>query len=220
MFRKYILPWFVFIVYRLWTASWRTTVVRSKGLELALREHRPVIFAHWHGDEMVIIPFVPIFKIATMTSTSKDGELVDFVLRKLGGVTSRGSSTRGGIGALKGLIRYMRSGEHNASMAVDGPKGPLHQVKPGVFELSKLTSSEIVPVGVACHSAKIFEKSWNKARLPWPFAKVVVVFAEPLPAIDRECSVNLEENGENLRAAIFDASQQALKKLDEILTRC
>jgi len=220
MFRKYILPWLVFFIYRLWTASWRKTVTMAPGLQRALKERQPVIFAHWHGDELVIIPFVPVFNIATMTSTSKDGELVDFVLKKLGGVTSRGSSTRGGIGALKGLIRFMRTGDHNASMAVDGPKGPLHQVKPGVFELSKVTSALIVPVGVACHSAKIFEKSWNKAIMPWPFAKVVVEFTEPFPAVNREGPVNLEENSEKLRSAIFDAGQQALKKLDDISTRC
>lgn len=216
MFRKYILPWLVFFIYRLWTWSWRKTIVCSSGLLTALEEKKPVIFAHWHGDELVIIHLVPIYKIATMTSKSKDGELVDFVLRKLGGATSRGSSTRGGIGALKGLIRLLRSGNHNASMAVDGPKGPLHQVKLGVFELSKLTDALIVPVGAASSSAKVFEKSWNKARLPWPFSKVVVVFTEPLPAVPRVGDFDMQENAKKLRTSIFDASQQALKKLDEI----
>ncbi len=220
MFRKYILPWLVFLLYRLWSSLWRQTVELSPGLIQAEKEKRPVIFAHWHGDELVTIQYVTRFNIATMVSTSKDGELIDFVIHKLGGASSRGSSTRGGVAALKGLIRLVRSGKHNASVAVDGPKGPIHQVKPGIFELSKLTSAQIVPMGVAVSSAKVFEKSWNKAFLPWPFAKVVTVFTEPFPVVPREGSFSAEEWSEKLRTALFDARQQALKKLDEISTRC
>lgn len=220
MFRRYILPWLVFFIYRLWSATWRQTVVLAPAVSQAEKENRKVIFAHWHGDELVTISFVTRFKIATMTSTSKDGELIDFVLKKLGGDSSRGSSTRGGVGALKGLIRLLKSGKHNASFAVDGPKGPIYQVKPGIFELSKLTGTAIVPMGVAVSSAKVFEKAWNKAFLPWPFARVVTVFTEPFPAIPRDSDVTNEEWCEKLRTALFDARQQALKKLDEISTHC
>ena len=220
MFRKYVLPWLVYYFYRIWIATWRQTVVLAPAILQAEQEKRPVIFAFWHGDELVTIQFVTRFRIATMVSTSKDGDLINFVVQKLGGDSSRGSSTRGGVAALKGLVRLVRSGKHNASVAVDGPKGPIHQVKPGIFELSKLTSAQIVPMGVAVSSAKVFEKSWNKAFLPWPFARVVTVFTEPFPAVPREGSFSAEEWCEKLRTALFDARQQALKKLDEISTRC
>ena len=112
-----------------------------------------------------------------MTSTSVDGQLIDYVIRKLGGATAKGSSTRGGSNALRGLVSagLMEEG-YRASMAVDGPKGPIYQVKPGVFELSKLAGAWIAPLGVANSSQFVFQKSWNKARLPKPFRSVVVCF--------------------------------------------
>ena len=75
------------------------------GLVAAKKNQNPLIFAHWHGDELCVLPLVPKYRIATMTSTSKDGALIDFAVRQFRGATSRGSSTRGGAGALKGLVR-------------------------------------------------------------------------------------------------------------------
>lgn len=185
MFRRLVLPWLVLVLYRVWTWTWRVECIESSGMKTARANGDPLIFAHWHGDELCVVPLVTAYKIATMTSTSKDGALMDFVIRKLGGATSRGSSTRGGIGALKGLVRLLKSG-YNASMAVDGPKGPIYQVKPGVFELSRLAHVKIIPFGAATDNAIVFHKSWNKARLPKPFARVTVWFGEPWPALTRD----------------------------------
>lgn len=186
--------------------------VESDGVKRAREAGEPLIFAHWHGDELMIFPLVKPYKIATMTSTSKDGELVDFAIRKLGAATSRGSSTRGGIGALKGLVRLMGQG-HNASMAVDGPKGPLHKVKPGVFELSRLAKARVVPIGAASSNSILFRKSWNQARLPKPFAKVVVWFNEPLPLVTREQSPHDPALAEHLEREIAKACQHAADHL-------
>lgn len=212
MFRRYVLPWIAFVLYRLWSASWRMRCVESEGMKRARAAGEPLIYAHWHGDELMIFPLVGPYKIATMTSTSKDGELVDFAIRKMGAATSRGSSTRGGIGALKGLIRLMNDG-WNASMAVDGPKGPLHKVKPGVFELSRLAKAKIVPMGAAPAKSITFKKSWNKARLPLPFSKLVVWFNEPIEAVTREQSPHDPKLIATLESEIAKACQAAQNAL-------
>ncbi|WP_423246900.1 DUF374 domain-containing protein [Spectribacter hydrogenoxidans] len=69
-----------------------------------------------------------------------------------------GSSSRGGARGLKGLIRLCRGG-HNVSIAVDGPRGPRHQVKPGVFPIARLSGGVIVPVGIACSHRHVFKNS-------------------------------------------------------------
>ena len=217
MFRQHILPFLIWLVYRLWTGTWRIQLEESEGMRALLKSGHPIIFAHWHGDELSIIPTVPHYRIATMTSTSKDGELMDSVLRKLGAATSRGSSTRGGSSALKGLIRLVKLG-HRASMAVDGPKGPLHQVKPGVFELSRLTNAQIIPLGAASSRAIVFEKSWNKAKLPKPFAKVIIHFNEPWPVIQK--GFDLKDATERLALDISDATHHAAKHFAQANGRC
>lgn len=209
MFRTYVLPWLVWLLYRLWSETWRIQIEEPQALKNAIQNGEPLVFAHWHGIELSIVPMVRPYKIATMTSTSKDGQLIDFVIRKFGGATSKGSSTRGGIGALKGLIRLMVKEGYRASMAVDGPKGPLHQVKPGVFEVSRLAGARIVPTGSASTNQINFNKSWNKAFLPKPFARVSVVFLEPWPAITREQSAKDSELGSRLAGEIANACQAA-----------
>jgi len=212
MFRRVFLPWIVYLFYRLWTFTWRVECIEPESLKRAKQNGERLIFAHWHGDELKIVPLVTRYKIATMTSTSKDGALIDFSIRKLGGATSRGSSTRGGIGALKGLIRLIGEG-YRASMAVDGPKGPLHKVKPGVFELSRLAKARIVPVGAATDRAILFKKSWNKAELPKPFAKIVVWFGEPFEIITKDESPKDESLAFRLEGEISKACQQAVQHL-------
>lgn len=212
MFRRWVLPWLVWLFYRLWTWTWKVELVEPESMKSILREGEPLVFAHWHGHELAIVPLVSHYRIATMTSTSSDGQLIDFVIRRLGGATSKGSSTRGGVGALKGLVRLLKGG-YRASMAVDGPKGPLHQVKPGVFELSRLARAAVVPVGVATSRAIVFQKSWNKAVLPKPFARVVVYFGEPWAPISRDISSKDEALADRLSSEISKACMSATAHL-------
>ena len=164
--------------FRLWSLTWRLEAIEHPDMTAAKEAGAAMVFAHWHGTELCVLPLVRRYRIATMTSTSADGQLIDFVIHRLGGATSHGSSTRGAVGALKGLIRLVGRG-YRASMAVDGPKGPIYRVKPGAFELSRLAKACLVPVGAACSNPIVFRKSWNQAQLPKPFSRVVVVFGPP-----------------------------------------
>lgn len=132
------------------------------------------------------------------------------VLIWMGAKTSRGSSTRGGVQALKGLLRLVKDGA-NCSFAVDGPKGPLHKVKPGVFELSRMVSAPIYAVGVACDRAIHFPRSWNKTFLPKPFAKVVIYWLGPLPAVARDMDPRNPDLALELEGLLHRARQEALK---------
>jgi lysophospholipid acyltransferase (LPLAT)-like uncharacterized protein len=148
-------------------------------------ERRPVIFAFWHGDELAILSLHKRYKVAGMVSNSKDGELMVKVLDLLGIKCSRGSSNQGGVAGLKGLFQLSLEGRI-PTIAVDGPRGPYHKAKPGIFALSALMGAEIIPAGIACSHAIVFKKSWNKAYLPLLFAKVLVVWGQPLPAVGRD----------------------------------
>lgn len=212
MWRQWFLHRFVWLFFRLWTWTWRIEVLENTATQDKGPQDPPLIFAHWHGDELAIVPLVTRFKISTMTSTSKDGQIIDFVIRRLGGATSKGSSTRGGVGALKGLVKLCRSG-FNASMAVDGPRGPIYRAKPGIFELSRLTRGTIIPLGAAASSAFIFTKSWNKAQLPKPFAKIVVKFGEPFKWEAKTTSTKDPALAQSLAVSIHQARDLAQEHL-------
>lgn len=210
MFRKYILPIIVFVFYRTLSWTWRVRLIEPESLKNSLENQNPVVLAHWHGDELALLSIVKRYRIATIASQSKDGELMAKVLKWLGAKTSRGSSTRGGVQALKGLLRLVKDGG-NCSFAVDGPKGPLHKVKPGVFELSRMIHGPIYPVGVACERAIHFPRSWNKTFLPKPFAKVVIYWGEAMPAISKDIDPRNPDLALELEGLLHQSRQQALK---------
>lgn len=212
-FRKYILGFLVWFFFKTLSLTWSVTVEEPDSMKKSLQNREPLIFAHWHGDEVALIYLVGRYRIATITSTSKDGEIMNTVLRLLGGVTSRGSSTRGAINALKGLVRLVRDQKRNSSFAVDGPKGPLHQVKPGVFELSRLMVSPIYAIGVHCDRAWIFEKAWNRAYLPKPFAKIYMRWEGPIGPITKNLDPRSPEIAQRLEDALRYAQSEALKKI-------
>lgn len=204
-----LLATLLFLVYSALRLTWRVRVVEPPGFKKALADGRPMVMAHWHGDELGIIYLLKRYRVAVITSTSKDGELMATVVRLFGSRTSRGSSTRGGVAALKGLLRLAKEG-WRPSVAVDGPKGPLHKVKPGVFEVSKLTRAEIFPIAAAADRQFVFKKSWNQSFLPLPFARVVVVWGEGLPAVTKDADCHAPELAAGLERAIYDAKLQAL----------
>ena len=176
--RDILLPPLIAGFYWCWSHTWRFRVIEHPDFTEA-RKKGAVAFAFWHGDEMVVLRLGPIYKCAAITSTSKDGELMTNVLRYFKFGISRGSSTRGGARALIGMLRLLASG-YNATVAVDGPKGPRHKPKPGIVYLAQKSGAPIIPTGVARKKALVFQKSWNKTYLPWPFTKVIVSFGKPL----------------------------------------
>ncbi len=208
MFQRTALQWILLAFYKVLSATWRVKLVVHPALEESLRKGRTAVLAHWHGDELALLHLVDFFKVATMTSHSADGQLIDFFIRKLGGKTSKGSSSRGGTAALKGLVRHCRQGR-NVSIGVDGPKGPYHEVKNGVFQLSRLLNAPIFPFGVTAKSSFVFEKSWNKTFLPYPFSRITIVVSEPMPPISRSIDPHTEELAAELSGRLDAAANES-----------
>lgn len=179
-----------------------------------LRDKKPFLLAHWHGDEIALIQLVRRYRIATMSSQSKDGQMMSIILHLLGAKTTQGSSSRGGAGGLRGLIRLMREG-YNCSFAVDGPKGPIYKVKPGVFELSRLLDCPIYYCGVSVDRAIQFPKAWNKTYFPKPFARILIQWHDPLPPVTKDQDPRDPKVAEQLENLLHSAKQQALKVFAE-----
>ncbi len=137
----------------------------------------PCIYAHWHGDELILIRRYSFLGVAVMASLSKDGSLLSVGLEKLGYFVVRGSSSRGGIGGLKALADAVRKGK-NVALAVDGPRGPRYEVKGGVMKLAQLSGRPILPLAASAESKVVFEKSWNQSFFPYPFSRVVVTYGD------------------------------------------
>lgn len=94
----------------------------------------------------------------------------------------------------------------NSAVAVDGPKGPAFQVKPGIVAIAQKTNAVIVPVGSAYSNYISFKKAWDKATLPLPFAKAVMHAGEP---IEIKKDMLVEDGCELVRQKIEEATKNA-----------
>lgn len=95
----------------------------------------------------------------------------------LGFTTVRGSSSKGAARGLLAAIKKVKEGYHFA-IAVDGPRGPIYKVKEGLPAISRKTEVPILPARAYPSRAKIFEKSWNKAKFPMPFSTIEIRYGE------------------------------------------
>jgi lysophospholipid acyltransferase (LPLAT)-like uncharacterized protein len=151
--------------------------------EAAVAPHRrlgpgPLLFAIWHRDYFPIFWYARGSGACVIVSRSADGEILARMLARRGYRTVRGSSTRGATRALIDLARVVAGGA-DAAVAVDGPRGPEDEAKPGIVLLAKITGCPIVPLGVGMNRYKAFG-SWDRFRLPVPFSRVVLTAGEPV----------------------------------------
>jgi lysophospholipid acyltransferase (LPLAT)-like uncharacterized protein len=133
----------------------------------------PAIFSFWHRCLIPACYFARQRQIAVLISTSFDAECSLRPLSRFGYRTVRGSSTRGGMGALLGLQKEIESG-HAVAFTIDGPKGPMYVAKPGPVLLARITGLPIICFYIALQDPWVLAKSWDKCMIPKPFSRALV----------------------------------------------
>ena len=166
-----------------------------------------VIGPFWHR---AVIPATWFFRgrgIAVMTSRSFDGEYIARIIERFGFVAVRGSSSRGGSGALLGMNRTLAGG-HIAAFTIDGPRGPRFVAKPGPVMLARMSGAPILCFYLACDRPWIL-RSWDAMMIPRPFSKVHVRWTKliqvPPEATDEQMNDCHRQMQESLERARHDA---------------
>jgi lysophospholipid acyltransferase (LPLAT)-like uncharacterized protein len=141
---------------------------------------RPCILAILHGDLIVgamelkeLLPEVDV-----LASRSRDGSLVARFVHLNHARTIRGGSSKGATGALLQMRRSLLRGR-KVVIPVDGPRGPYGVVKPGVIAVASQTNAPIIAGAVIASKAWRF-RSWDRAFIAKPVAKVAFIYGEPL----------------------------------------
>ena len=167
------------------------------------REGKPVIFTLWHGRLLPCTHFHRQQGVVTLVSQHRDGEYITRVVRRWGYTAVRGSSTRGGLEALRELIQHVRDGR-SLAITPDGPKGPREKMKPGPVLIAQRTGAPIIPVVSGADRAWFFG-GWDRFLVPKPFARLQISYGEPVFVPRRA--------GEDEIAAISDDVERRLGAL-------
>lgn len=162
-------------------AIMRTCAVRRAGepyIEALRARGRPWLYCSWHDNIAMGICRLRNQKLAMMASASRDGDLIAGAIEALGNVSVRGSSSYRGSQAARDMMRVVRRGRSGA-ISPDGPRGPAHRCQPGAAWIAALTGCPLVPYHLEA-DRQWRVNSWDRHKIPKPFATIHEHFGEPL----------------------------------------
>jgi lysophospholipid acyltransferase (LPLAT)-like uncharacterized protein len=174
-------------------AGWAGTRA-AKGLFRTLRfQYRPlgpscapadlppgdrIVYCIWH--ENLLLPTVYFGRpdIAVLISQHRDGQLLGSLIQSLGMGMVTGSTTRGGVEAVRKLVDENAPFRHLA-VTPDGPRGPRRVVQQGLVYVASRTGMKVACVGVGYRRPWRL-KSWDRFAVPKPFTRARCLTADPI----------------------------------------
>jgi len=135
------------------------------------------LYAFWHENMLLPAYQFSCPNVHVLISEHRDGQFIADVIQSLGLSVVRGSTTRGGMRAVRQMIELAKTS--HLVLTPDGPRGPRRNVQAGLAYISVKTGLPIVPVGVA-YSRCWRAKSWDRMAMPHPFSTGYLVVGEPM----------------------------------------
>jgi lysophospholipid acyltransferase (LPLAT)-like uncharacterized protein len=213
--RTVLAPALAAVAVRALGATLRVTEVGVETLQPRWAAGQPLIYAVWH-DRILMVPWLTARlrrtrgarAVCVLTSRSRDGELVARWVARFGLAVVRGSSSRGGAGALRALAASVRAGE-DVAVVPDGPRGPRERLQPGLVVLASVTGAPVVPLAFAARPARRLA-SWDRFLVPLPFARAALVFG-------KATTVPRDADRETARADLERALREVTETADRLV---
>jgi lysophospholipid acyltransferase (LPLAT)-like uncharacterized protein len=178
---KYGLLPFAYYLCRLYFSLIRIRIVNEAPVLNRLKSGQKVIGAIWHQRIMLALGYAKKFgayRPSVMISQSRDGDMIADVYSRFNFRPVRGSSSRGGKGALAVMIEDLSQNPF-AVHVLDGPRGPKGVVKPGLVVMAQLSGVPIFPAYLSVNKAWVLN-SWDRTLIPKPFSTITVRWGDPL----------------------------------------
>jgi cobalt-zinc-cadmium efflux system protein len=178
----------VVVAWQLVRFFWTTCRIHARpGFEraqAAVREVKSLIPVYWHqhllfGARALLDLRDDGLKVGFLISASVDGTAPAMLVQRVGGQVIRGSSTHTGARALRDYYETIVKQQVSPAITPDGPRGPVHEFKPGAVMLAQLTGRPILPISIAASRTWRF-RTWDEFELPLPFSRVVIAYGEPV----------------------------------------
>ncbi|WP_029917702.1 lysophospholipid acyltransferase family protein [Pelobacter seleniigenes] len=158
--------------------SMRVEFLGEEGVRELWERGENVILAFWHEQTLMMAKSYRGPGAKLLISQSKDGELLAKAMTHFGYEAIRGSSSRGGRSAFKEMLSISKE-PFDLALTPDGPRGPRRELKDGVVQLARLGGRAVVPLAFCCNRGHRFS-SWDRFLLPYPFARAVYRYGEPV----------------------------------------
>ena len=167
-------------ILNLWFSTCRVKIMGKEYHDRYAIGEGGAVGATWHRGAIFLVWFFRKIRPMIMFSRSGDGDLFAGFAEKIGVIPIRGSSSRGGPKAFKGMIEFLaKSGIRKAATVLDGPRGPRYVAKKGMIVLAKEAGVPLIPIMVSAYPSITLKKTWDRTMIPLPFSRVTVIYREP-----------------------------------------
>lgn len=205
----------LYMLFRIYLFTVRLKVVnRTQAEAKAAETGKGYILCSWHCNILIVVRTHHHRKMCALLSAHRDADPLEALLKPAGTHIVRGSTARGGIRAMRELVNAARRG-YNFMIAVDGPRGPRHEVQIGAVFLAQKTGCPLMPAGIAWR--RYWElKTWDRFRIPKPFTRAVGVCGDPIvvpPELDNQ---GREEYRQTLQRALEECEAEAERVLETL----
>lgn len=179
IFKFHLVP-VCYILLRFYLSLLRIKVIGEEEAVRYFVKYGRLVVALWHQRLLPALAYAAKFrnmKLTVMISRSRDGELIARIVRRLGIVPVRGSSSRGGREAFVEILQGLKENPAVVHI-VDGPRGPKGVIKPGLVRMAQLSGAVILPIIVSADKAWLM-RSWDRFLVPKPFSEVTIRWGKP-----------------------------------------
>ncbi len=141
-------------------------------------ERKPFIIALYHGRMVGTLNLRPRERMTILISESRDGEMIARGCLGMGFSVARGSPAKGAVKGTLALLSAAESG-NNLVFMVDGPRGPIFSVKPGIVRLASMSGLPIVPWVTSTRHSWVMG-SWDRFFAPCWGTPIISILGEPI----------------------------------------
>jgi lysophospholipid acyltransferase (LPLAT)-like uncharacterized protein len=200
----------------LWGWCRIVSVTGTEHVSAALLRAPSFIPVYWHQHQLFCVKQLLDcramgVKLGFLISPSVDGEIGAMLVRSMGAVAIRGSSTYTGARALRDYYQALTQDEVSPAITPDGPRGPVWKAKPGAILLAQMSQRPIIPMAFA--ASRAWSVQWDRFVIPWPLAAVSIVVGEPLyipKGLDAEALERFQGELEHRLHALSDIARANL----------
>lgn len=149
-------------------------------------EGKPFILSFWHGN-LLMMPYCwdRSKKMHMLISQHRDGQIIARLIGHFGLRAAAGSSSKGGAGALRQMLKALKAGEY-VGITPDGPRGPRMRASDGIVSMARLAGVPILPCAYSSRGRRQL-RSWDRFQVALPFSSGVILWGEPImvdPGLD------------------------------------
>jgi lysophospholipid acyltransferase (LPLAT)-like uncharacterized protein len=207
-------------IIKAWLRTCRVTHIEgAQHLDDALAKAPSLVPCYWHQHQLFCARYLlerqsaKGLSVGWLISPSVDGEIGAMMVRRLGAVVIRGSSTHTGARALRDYYEVLVKEGVSPIITPDGPRGPRFKFKMGAILLAQMSGRAMLPMAYAVSRAWLVK--WDKFVIPVPFSRVAIAIGPPryVPRTTTASDVErLQMEMEKELKRVYEVARDALVK--------